>query len=190
MGPTCPEVKGKTWVWESISMDLLDSDLDFWRKELPCHRVRGRLSWRWVSLVWRNRKGDSRCWTEAGLSQAFNFSWFYFKNISDIGNVCDLCCQNSRWQSNNQNFTAAIHWIKFLVFSVSIHLPFNTSVCTLQWHLTPAYKKNFRKIKITTIFISQNLSCISSNNYCCYFLARAHVYFKPVDFFLISFPFF
>ena len=26
----------------------------------------------------------------------FSFSCFYFKNVSDIGNVCDLFCQNSR----------------------------------------------------------------------------------------------
>jgi hypothetical protein len=85
-----------------------------------------------------------------------------------------MFCQNSGWQSNNQSFTAIVYWIKFLIFPVSTHLPFNTSVYKLQWYLTLVYRKSFRKISNPLkIFISYNLSCICNHSYYCYFLAMA-----------------
>lgn len=138
----------------------------------PTHRVEGRPSGRREQAS-VDRQTEEQVWGRQVHHGPLVFSWFYFTTVSNTGNVGDVFCQNSRRQSNNQNFPAVIYWIKFLVFPVSIPLPFDTSVSALQCHLPPAYKKNFRKLKRTTIFTSQKLSCISSHNCCCYFLARA-----------------
>lgn len=64
----------------------------------------------------------------------FIFFCFHFTNVSDAGRVCDVFCQNSRRQSNRQNFTAVVYGIEVLIFPVSIPLPFDTSVYKLQGH--------------------------------------------------------
>ena len=81
-----------------------------------------------LSPVWTHRK-ESRCRGEAGSPWPFMSSRSYFTSVSNTGHVCDVFCQNSGRQSHNQNFTAVVCWIKFLVFLVSIPLPSNPSVC-------------------------------------------------------------
>lgn len=78
-------------------MDLLSAGMGFWGEKLLCPQEEGEAL---------RKESEPQCEgigrETAGVGQRqnchrpFSCFWFYFKNVSDIGNLCDLFCQNSR----------------------------------------------------------------------------------------------
>lgn len=103
--------------------------------------------------MWKGSKIKGRCWGKHDRHRPFMFFCFHSTNVSDAGRVCDVFSQNSRRQSNCQNFTAVVYRIEVLIFPVSIPLHFDTSVYKLQGHQTLAYAQGFKKIKLKFVLL-------------------------------------